>query len=271
MAGLPKLADLANRLNLMGRRRYCCVCNKNFFKFLPLGGGKRNARILAPVTQALEVIGSDRDNFWCPSCRCHDRTRHLVLYFDALDLWSLVADRDVLHFAPEGHLARMIIERKPRRYVQADLDPDSFRNKSVVAVDVMQMDFEDDSFDLVICNHVLEHLPRPLDALREISRVLKKGTGAAVLQTPYSPLLSRSFHDPGVTAPDLRKRLFGQEDHLRVFGTDLFAMIEEAGMELDLQSHDNCLDRFDPAHYGVNPRESLILGRSRLPSSIANR
>lgn len=263
MSAIESLGRIRKWWNLRGDDKFCSICEKTFRSFLPLDGGKAKARVKAPVTQALEVIGSDRDNFWCPSCRCHDRVRHLKLYFDALGLWDLIDGGDVLHFAPEGHFARKIISRNPSRYVQADLEPDTFRNPNVVAVNVQAIEYDDQSFDLVICNHVLEHVPDPRCALREISRVLKSGKGAAVLQTPFSPLIHRSFEDPSVQAPDLRKRLFGQEDHVRVFGTELFDMIEEAGMDLDLQTHQDALVDFDPKRFGVNVREPLILGRRK--------
>jgi SAM-dependent methyltransferase len=205
----------------------------------------------------LEVVGSDVDSFECPHCGCHDRERHFCMYFDRLDLWDRVTDRDVLHIAPEERLPERIAEAGPSSYIKGDLHP---RSTEVQKVDITQIEFSDSSFDLIICNHVLEHVQDDKRAIAEFFRVLKSG-GIAILQTPYSAILRNSFCDIGVDTDKLRRRLYGQEDHVRIYGRDLFERIESVGFEIQRESHADALDAFSPVVYGVNPREDLVICR----------
>ena len=172
------------------------------------------------------------------------------MYFDRLGLWPKIQDGNVLHFAPENHLLTRIAEQHPQTYIKADLTPSS---SDIQPIDVTEIPFDDDSFDMIICNHVLEHVPNDTKALSELFRVLKPG-GCAVLQTPYSGVLQNSFCDPAVNTNELRNRLYGQEDHVRVYGRDLFLMIEQAGFELHVKTHLNVLSDIDTALYGVNSK-----------------
>lgn len=87
---------------------------------------------------------------------------------------------------------------------------------------MLRIPCEDGRFDLVVANHVLEHVAADRAAVSEVARVLAPG-GHAVLQTPYSSVLRATFEDPGVSSPVARLQLYGQEDHLRLFGLDIFA------------------------------------------------
>jgi ubiquinone/menaquinone biosynthesis C-methylase UbiE len=140
-------------------------------------------------------------------------------------------------------------------YVKGDLFPQS---KAMLQISVTSLPFPDDCFDLAICNHVLEHVRDDQMALVEFFRVIKSG-GCAVLQTPYSSLLADSFDDENVNTAELRRKLYGQEDHVRVYGQDLFAKIKAAGFTLHLKPHEHVLAASDAWHLGVNPDEDLIL------------
>lgn len=177
------------------------------------------------------------------------------MYFDALKLWPIIAKSNVLHFAPELQLQRRIEELCPRSYIKADLRPSS---PDIQSIDVTEMPFPDKFFDLVICNHVLEHVQNDTEALSEIFRVIKPG-GLAILQTPYSSLLKNSFSDPAICTDELRNHFYGKEDHIRVFGYDLFLKIEQAGFELQVKSHKEVISYIDSSIYGINPNEDLIL------------
>lgn len=240
---------------LLGTGRCCYLCRRQVRRFLPYRPGQAPS----PVTRALEVIGSDTLNFECPACGCHDRERHLAMFFDRLGFWTRIAGADVLHFAPEARLAPRVEAAGPASYVQADLIASSPQMRSM---DLTAMPLEDGSIDLLICNHVLEHVPDDRRAFSEVARVLRPG-GRAVLQTPWSPILSLSFSDPSVTSEAMRHRLFGQEDHVRVYGLDLFTRIEEAGLVVHRHRHADTLADLDAAYYGVNPREELIVAEKR--------
>jgi SAM-dependent methyltransferase len=130
------------------------------------------------------------------------------MYFAKLNLWNHIGGAAVLHIAPEMHLAQKIQELHPRQYVRGDLVPNA---PDIKRLDVTAIPYADESFDFLICNHVLEHVPDDRKALSEFHRVLKPGA-RAVLQTPFSRLLTYSFCDPAINTDALRTRFYFQED-----------------------------------------------------------
>lgn len=210
-----------------------------------------------PLMRALDMVGSDPDQFECPRCGAHDRERHLLMYMRAEGTLSQLRSKAVLHFAPEKRLSRFIADAGPARYVRADLFPQS---PEVERVDMLDMQFDDQSFDCVIANHVLEHVSDVPRALSEIRRVLKAG-GLAILQTPYSGKLLRTWEDQGIDTPLARLQAYGQEDHVRLFGCDIFEQITAAGFENRVRRHSKLLADVDATMMGVNPDEPLFLFR----------
>lgn len=238
-------------------RGFCCVCESTVAAFLPyVSTGVRRFRNPALMT-ALGVVGSDIARFTCPRCLSHDRERHLLLYLRAVGLDQRLSGLRILHMAPEANLGRMIAARRPVRYVQGDLFP---AHAGVERVDMQAMPFQDGSFDLVIANHVLEHVADDLCALREIARVLAPD-GRAILQTPYSPVLAATFADTGITTPAARLQAFGQEDHVRLYGRDIFERFASAGLRDETRTHAQALAHVDPFRHGVNGAEPLFLFR----------
>lgn len=252
------IARIMHRLQVLVARRpfaasrECCLCGKRAARFLPYRGGWDAA---APVLRLLNVIGSDLDNYQCPWCGCNDRERHLWLYLSRAQALPDLAGMDILHFAPEAHIARFIRSKSARSYQQADLFP---VHEGTLRVDLQAMPFQDGSFDLVIANHVLEHVADENRALNEIRRVLRPGAWA-ILQTPYSPVLEGTLSDAGVVTPEARLHLFGQEDHVRFFGRDFVERICRAGFRSRVLQHDQALPDLDVVRFGVNPREPLLL------------
>jgi ubiquinone/menaquinone biosynthesis C-methylase UbiE len=128
-------------------------------------------------------------------------------------------------------------------------------------MDLQALEICDNSISLVICNHVLEHVSDPGRALREIARVLRPG-GIAILQTPWSPIL-RATIEAEVDSDASRELLFGQVDHVRLFGRDFFDCIAESGMQPVRISHQQVLSDLDASLYGVNCQEDLMLAVKR--------
>lgn len=243
---------MRRKYNASGNRHCCYICAQPVRRFRPFRNGWNG---VSPFIRELTLIGSDVENFSCPHCSCQDRERHLFMYFDQLGLWDKMTGGKILHFAPERHLMTRIAQQQPHTYIKADLYPSS---PDIERVDVTKIPFDDDSFDVIICNHVLEHVPEDMRALDELFRILRPG-GFAVLQTPYSDLLENSFCDPSINTDELRNRFFGQQDHVRVYGRDLFQRIRQAGFQLQVRTHGDILPNFDSSLYGVNQREDLIL------------
>lgn len=237
-------------LNKFGVRHQCYICGHRFRRFYP-----HRPSLIRSFTRHMGIVGSDVVNFGCPFCRSNDRERHLLLYFDRLKLWQTLNDANVLDFAPEHNISVRIKACEPKNYFMVDLYP---RSSEILRVDIMDIPYSSDLFDFVICNHVLEHVADDRRALAEIYRVLKPG-GLAVLQTPFSTILERTFEDPGISTEQLRLTLYGQEDHVRLYGMDFFERIQTAGLRLRLCRHDDVATTSEARYYGMNPKEDLIL------------
>lgn len=237
-----------------GGQRHCALCDRRVWRFMPYRNGSRD---VAPLMHALEVVGSDVDNFECPRCGAHDRVRHLLLYMHACDLFEWLGNKSVLHFAPEKRLPYQILSAHAARYVPCDLYPQS---PDIMRVDMMDIAFESGSFDMVIANHVLEHVGDVRKALGEIFRVLKP-RGYAILQTPYSAKLNHTWSDPGIDTPQARLQAYGQDDHVRLFGRDIFDLIVAAGFESHVRQHADLLAGVDPVIAGINVAEPFFLFR----------
>ena len=204
---VPPLRRLAGALRApfhRGGRVECPCCGGRFRGFLPGGArGRPGAR--------------------CPRCGSLERHRLLWLYLEQrTDLWT--RPHRVLHFAPEPRLARRLTRAPNVEYLSADLhSPPAMRR-----IDVTDIPFPDGAFDVILCCHVLEHVRDDRRAMRELRRVLAPG-GWAVLQTPVESRRETSLEDPGSSGPEERRRLFGQADHVRVYGRDFFERLAEAG------------------------------------------
>jgi len=240
-------------LNGLGHSRTCCVCGKTFFRFSKYRGGWK---AFSPYLHNVKWTGSDFDQFWCPFCRSHDRERHLLLFFEKLRFFERLTGSAILHFAPEKWVSHRIEACRPARYVKGDLNPS---RKGVERIDVTEIPYPDESFDWVLCNHVLEHVPDDAKALRELYRVLKRG-GLAILQTPFASGLEKTLEDADeVNTDEKRMAFYGQEDHVRLYGRDLFDRIRAAGFHLELKKHAECMPDIEASRYGVNHEEPLFL------------
>lgn len=237
---------------LPGGRRHCALCGHRVWRFMPYRNGSRG---VTPLMHALDVVGSNVDHFECPRCGSHDRERHLLLYLHASGLLEWVAGKSILHFAPEKRLPHWLRDAGPAQYIPCDLYPQSAR---VRRVDMLDMDIASASIDMVIANHVLEHVADDGKALSELYRILAPG-GCAILQTPYSRKLHATWSDPGIDTDAARLHAHGQEDHVRLFGRDIFQRIAAAGFQPQVHRHADLLPDVDPRTAGVNPDEPFFL------------
>jgi SAM-dependent methyltransferase len=246
------LRSMQRAITRTGSQRECYVCRRRFRHFAKFQGGSRN---IPELQRRLAVIGSDVDNFGCLFCDSHDRERHLFMYFDKTGVWDRVPGGQVLHFAPEKNLSARLAASAPLRYVRADLFPAA---AGVERIDATAIPYPEGTFDLLLANHILEHIPDYRAALAEFHRVLKPG-GVAILQTPYSSLLKENFEDENIDTDELRLFFHGQADHARTFGAHgLIRSLQEAGFELRIVHHRDLFDEEAAHRYGVNPSEDLI-------------
>ena len=243
---------LRSLLNRSIKKKECYVCNKKFQGFLKHRGG---FKYVSSWQKKLNLVGSDIDNFWCMYCKSTDRERHLFMYFDKLEIWSKMEGADILHFAPERNLSKKINKCSPNQYVKGDLYP---KENEIQKIDLTNVPYSANSFDLLICNHVLEHVPDYMKAMKEIFRVLRPG-GEAILQTPFSKLLHNNFEDKGINTDELRLLYYGQEDHVRHFSErQFFRNMIDVGFDLKISKHKDLFDDKSSFYFGVNEKEDLI-------------
>jgi SAM-dependent methyltransferase len=207
----------------------CPICGGRFRKFL-----KKHA-----------ASGRPRAGARCARCGSLERHRLLWLYLrDGTDL--LTRPARLLHFAPEPGIAEKLKELPGCDYLSADLDAPP----AMVRMDVQDIPADDDSFDAVICNHVLEHVPDDRRAVREIRRVLKPG-GWAILGVPLQRKRATSFEDPAITSPEERERIYGQFDHVRVYGADYPDRLRDCGFEVEMVRYAERLGTDGARRYGL--------------------
>lgn len=230
---------------------FCITCESPVERWLP----HPQRDYMGQFTHLVGSVGSNLDRYLCPNCGSNDRERHLWLYMQAVGLVEAIPSVRILHIAPEAKIETLVRIRQPRGYVLGDLSPLRPDHRQI---DVEQLPFEDGSFELILCNHVLEHVADPDQALRELARCLTRD-GHLIAQTPFVPKLKWTFEMSEPVSPRFARLFYGQEDHVRLFGQDLLLRFSAAGLRGDLPSHNDLLPDKDPAEYGCNEREPFFL------------
>lgn len=193
---------------MKGDKVECPICEHHFRSFLPYGTVKR------------------RDNVLCPSCLSLERHRLLWLYLkQETDFFS--KNHKLLHIAPEQCFYKRFRKQKNLEYLTADLESPL----ADVHMDIHEMPFDDNAYDIVFCNHVLEHVDDEMQSLREIYRVLKPG-GWAIMQVPIDDTREETYEDKSITSPEDREKHFWQKDHVRLFGLDYPKKLAETGFKV---------------------------------------
>ena len=165
----------------------------------------------------------------------------------------------LLHFAPEEIFYNRLSANPSIDYVPCDLSPRNFiyGNKTkIVKVDITKIPFEDESFDFILCNHVLEHIPDDALAMSELFRVLAKG-GVGIFQVPIDYNRDETYEDFDIVTPEERQKAFGQSDHVRWYGKDYPNRLESAGFKVHV---DDLVTKFSSSElhkYGLVPSERI--------------
>jgi SAM-dependent methyltransferase len=213
-----------------GKKVECPICGSNYKSFLPYG------RI------------NPRPNALCPSCLSLERHRLIWLYLKEKTVFFSQKLR-VLHIAPEPCFIKRFEKIHGEGYITADIESPLAK----VKMDIHQMPFAENAFDMVLCNHVLEHVADDIKAMSEIRRVLKPG-GWSILQVPFfSPVPEVTFEDSSITDPRERERTFGQNDHVRKYGKDYPQRIQSSG----LKAVPDDFARLQPEKYGIQKGEII--------------
>ncbi len=209
-----------------GTKFECNLCGFRANKWLPRGHNY-------PIIRELKIIGAGKRYADCKKCGSSDRDRLIFEYFKELNNSISLQNKTLLHIAPEKQLSQIIEARFHLNVTRIDYRAKGYRfvyDKSVVHGDVQQLQYEDEQFDMVICNHVLEHVEDDNKAISEIRRVLKKG-GFAILQVPISLEIENTIEaNKDWTSKEKIKKL-GQFDHLRLYGNNFKKILSKHGFE----------------------------------------
>jgi len=162
----------------------------------------------------------------------------------------------LLHIAPEKNLQKMLKTFSKIKYISGDLNPLVANRK----IDITNINFGNDYFDFIICNHVLEHIEDDRKAMRELLSVLKPG-GEAILQVPISKYSKKTFEDFSIIFPEEREKYFGQKNHIKIYGKDYKKRLESIGFKVELYDIKKDLSIQDIKKYGLNEEEILYIGK----------
>ncbi len=209
------------------------IDGKSYRKFLPYGYGKQRENALSPGTLSLE------------------RHRQMWLYLqNETDFFT--KKYKVLHIAPEQEFLRKFRKMDHLEYISADL----FSPIVDVKADILDLPFEDESFDVIFCNHVLEHIEDDKKAMSELYRVMKKG-GWGIFQVPMKNSLETTYEDFSIKDPKERQKHFGQYDHVRWYGMDYLDRLRKSGFQVDANFYSKKFSAAERANFGLIENEIL--------------
>ena len=209
------------------------IDGKSYRRFLPYGYAKVRENVLAPGTLSLE------------------RHRLFWLYLKN-ETTFFSAPLRVLHFAPEQAFVQKFKKQKNLTYTTTDLNSPI----ADVKADICDLPFKDNSFDFIICNHVLEHIPDDTKAMQELYRVLAP-SGTAIVQVPYDAKREITYEDNTITDQSERTRIFGQYDHIRVYGMDYFKKLSSIGFDVNALDYTSSISSDDIERYRLCKGELL--------------
>ncbi len=197
-----------------------------------------------------------RPNARCGGCGCLERHRAMYLYLrDETSIFD--QPTRLLHFAPEAALRPVIEDADLVEYISTDLEMDDV----TIKMDIGDLLFKDDVFDCVICSHVLEHIPDDRKAMREIRRVLRPGGFALVLVPILGTPDGKTYEDPAIVTPEERERVFGQDDHVRIYGQDFPDRLSESGFAVQEVNPGRDLDPDVVSRFGLLRDERIFVCR----------
>jgi SAM-dependent methyltransferase len=225
----------------------CNCCGDSYSRFAPNYPALEDKAAI----DRNNVIAGYGDNVICPTCLSTSRERLVIAMLSDVDLRG----KEILHFSPETHVFSYISSFTTP--LTADLCPGRYKgiDRKVVRSDLTQLGFAAERFDIVIANHILEHIRDDQKALGEISRVLRRG-GMAILQVPYSTAIQATIEEPSVSDPVKQSALFGQYDHVRIYAlNDYIGRLEQAGFTVTFVSYE-ALQRLHK--HAIQPGEGFL-------------
>ena len=215
------------------------ISGKSYRKFLPYGYSGR----------------AKRQNVLCPGSLSLERHRLLWLYLkERTDFFT--ADHSMLHIAPEQCFYRIFKKMKNLKYTTADLNSPI----ADVHMDLHNAPFTDNSFDIIFCNHVLEHVEDDARCMKELHRIMKPG-GWGIFQVPQDTSREQTFEDSTLVTEEEREKHFWQKDHVRLYGLDYKDRLSAAGFNVEVDAHVNRYSDAEIDRYRLPKGEMLYICR----------
>lgn len=213
--------------NSSGPPVFCPIANKEYKTFVRLGN-----HLISPDNGA------------------RSRQRLVWLYLKN-EIGILTKQLKVLHIAPEVSYFGILKQQVNLEYTAGDKMMEGYGEQAGVDnIDLTDLPYDSNYFDLIICNHVLEHIPDDLQAMSEMIRVLSPG-GMAVLTVPINEELKETYEDFSITSPTERKKHFGQWDHVRWYGIDIKERLEQAGFTVDMNRYSENFSKEEYKRFGL--------------------
>lgn len=227
---------LVKHLNL----NYCPICN-DFFEFLDFGHPPRK-------------------NVWCPNCYSVERMRFTFLFIQSQLENKFSEDIKLLHFAPEKIFYDLFSKKTNIDYYPVDFDPERYERQGITIrkkVDMMDIPWDNKTFDVIYNSHVLEHVPDDIHGMSELYRVLKDD-GVCITLAPVFRM-ETTLEKEEYNTPELRLKYYGQEDHLRKYGLDFKDRLESVGFKVDVIKSSDILSDSDKKLYAINDSDEIYL------------
>ena len=249
-SGKSLIKNQFRQMKYAGNKVTCPFCEKTFSGFRPTGVLNR---VFWRSTEGLKLLESPEINVanaQCPKCGSGERQRLIYFYLlDEMDFFTKIG-LELLDVAPDDFLYNKIFSLADIKYLSIDISP--ARNPMEI-MDITRLRFPDNSFDAIICLHVLEHIPEDIKAMAELYRVLKPG-GWAILQVPIWAFQT-------VEVPETRRdqylELYGHSDHVRRYGFDYKERLEKAKFEVKVDQFSRKLRTDFREEYGLFESEDI--------------
>lgn len=215
--------------------KYCPVCNHETPIFIA-GGVKY------------------RKNAMCPNCDSLER--HRLLSFFIKNKFNLKDDLKLLHFAPERSFYDIFENLDNIEYYTGDIEKSAYVKE---IIDIQDIQYDDDFFNLIICNHVLEHVPDDKKAMEELYRVVKPTSqkGGVIIMVPLDFDSQETLEKEEYNTPELREKYYGQHDHVRMYGMDFQKKLEDVGFEVEVFDYDSPFVK-NPKKYGFDKMDVIF-------------
>ena len=222
-------------LAYIGNKLECPVCGKKARKFFGFGVERR-------------------PNALCPHCFSLERHRLMWLYLQKETDIFKNRSLKLLHIAPERCFIKYLDKQLGDNYISADLDSPLAK----VKMNIQDIHYPDGEFDVIFCNHVLEHVDDDRKAMQELYRVMKPG-GWGIMLVPLNPGRETTYEDPTITSKKEREKAFGQWDHVREYGLDYFKKLEDAGFMVERVDYSKSFSPAERERYSLGGDELYIV------------